>query len=146
MRDMYKDAFNHYFEAGNHNVIERLWGQVYQRWGICWHPIMFPLRKCPIVITALFRLHNFLKDFEEEERGVLAVNSGLGHHREGEPFRSILEPYGYDHNWHPQHTCAIEEVAHPRVRPGQCPIREQITRALDLHCLAHPNTGQHIGV
>jgi hypothetical protein len=145
-REMYKDAFNYYFEAGNHNVIERLWGQVYQRWGILWRPIMFPLRKCPLVITALFRLHNFLKDFGEEERGVLTVNSGPGHHQEGEAFRSILEPYGYDHNWHPQHTCAIEEVAHPRVRPGQCPIRDQITRALDLHCIARPNTGQHIGV
>jgi hypothetical protein len=31
MRDMYKEDFNYYFEAGNHNVIERLWGQVYQR-------------------------------------------------------------------------------------------------------------------
>jgi hypothetical protein len=58
----------------------------------------------------------------------------------------ILEPDGYDHNWHPQHTCDIEEVAHPRVHAGQCPIREQITHALDQRCIARPNTGQHIGV
>lgn len=147
MREIYKDSFNFYFESGNHNVIERLWGQVYQRWGICWRPIMFPLRKCPVVITALFRLHNFLKDFEDDNvLGLLTVNSGPGHHREGEPFRTTVEPNGYDHNWHPQHTCAIEEVAQPRVRPGQCPIREQITRALDLHCIARPNTGQQIGL
>jgi hypothetical protein len=85
-------------------------------------PIMFPFKKCPIVITALFWLHNFLKDFEEEESHVPTVNSGSGHHQEGKPFHSILEPYGYNNNWYPQHTCAIEEVAHPCVRPGQCPI------------------------
>jgi hypothetical protein len=28
-REMYKDAFNHYFEAGSHNVMKQLWGQVY---------------------------------------------------------------------------------------------------------------------
>jgi hypothetical protein len=99
---------------------------------------MFPLQKCPIVITALFWLHNFLKDFGEEERGVLTVTSGPGHHQEGEAFCSILEPYGYDHNWHLRHTCAIEEVALPHICPGQCPIQDQITHALDLaalHCL-----------
>jgi hypothetical protein len=91
MRKIYKDSFNFYFEAGNHNVIERLWGQVYQRWGICWRPIMFPLWKCPIIITALFRLHNFLKDFEDDSvLGLLAVNSGPGHHHKGEPFLTTL--------------------------------------------------------
>jgi hypothetical protein len=108
---------------------------------------MFPLRKCPIVITALFWLHNFLKDFEDNSvLGLLAVNSGPGHHRKGEPFRATLEPNGYDHDWHPQHTCAIEEVALPHIRAGQCPIWEQITHALDLHCIARPNTGQQIGL
>ena len=91
MYDMYKDTFNYYFEAGNHNVIERLLGQVYQRWGIFWHPIMFPLQQYPIVITALFWLHNFLKDFEEEQESHVPTGqwSRPGHCQEGGPFHSI---------------------------------------------------------
>jgi hypothetical protein len=62
---------------------------------------MFPLPKCPIVITALFWPHNFLKKFENDSVvDLLAVNSGPGHHREGEHFCTTLEPNGYGHCKH----------------------------------------------
>lgn len=145
-RDPYKDAFNYYLNKGYHNCVERLWGQVYQKFGMLWCPIMFPLRKCPIIICALFHLHNFLKDIGvDDENYVPSVNTGPGQHREGEPFRSREEPDGYDHNLHPQHKCWLEEIAIPRVRGGQCPIREQITEALREANIVRPNTGRHIG-
>lgn len=146
MRAPYKDSFNYYLNKGYHNLIERLWGQVYQRFGMLWRPLMFPLRKCPIVITALFQLHNFLKDINASNDLYLpAVNTGPGRHRENEPFRSFQEPNGYDHNLHPQQECWLEEVAIPRVRRGQCPIREQITNSLEEANIVRPNTGQNIG-
>ena len=105
----------------------------------------FPVRKVPIIVMALFMLHNFLKEIDRDERYMPWVNSGPGEHREGEPFLSPETPDGYDHNFHPQDQCNIEEVAHPRVRPGQCPIRERITQALDEGCYVRPNTGDEIG-
>lgn len=147
-RAPFKDAFNYYLNKGYHNCIERLWGQVYQRFGILWRPLLFPLRRCPIVITALFSLHNFLKEVGDDDDDVShspAVNTGPGQHRENEPFRSLQEPDGYDHNLHPQHECWLEEVAVPRVRRGQCPIREHITNALEEANIVRPSTGKNIG-
>lgn len=145
-RDPYKDAFNYYLSKGYHNCIERLWGQVYQQCGILWRPLMFPLRKCPTIIQAVFRLHNFLKDIGvDDERYMPSVNTGPGQHHEGEPFLSPDEPYGYDHNLYPQDQCWLEERAIPRVRQGQCPIREQITNGLRVANIVRPNTGHNIG-
>ena len=145
-RAPFKDAFNYFLSKGYHNCIERLWGNVYQRFGILWRPLLFPLRKCPVVILALFRLHNFLKDVNAADDNYLpAVNAGPGQHREGEPFRSLQEPDGYDHNLHPQWQCWLEERAIPRVRRGQCPIREQITAALEEANIVRSSTGQNIG-
>lgn len=143
-RAPFKDAFNYFLSSGNRNCVERMFGQVYQRWGILWRPLMFPLRRVPVVVTALFRLHNFLKDIGD--RSEPSVNSGEGQHREEEPFRSRRVPDGYDHDWHPQDQCNLEEVAHPRVRPGQCPIREHITAELERQLIVRPNYGTNMQV
>ena len=40
-RFLYKDAFNFYLTAGNHDCCEHMWGHVYQRFGLLWHPIIY---------------------------------------------------------------------------------------------------------
>jgi hypothetical protein len=78
---------------------------------------------------ALFQLHNFLKD--QGEADLPDVGCGpAGERREGELLRESNVTNGYDHNYHPSDTCHTEEANLNRVRPGHCPIREDITIAV----------------
>lgn len=49
-RDPPKDSFNYYFSGGIRNCIERLFGQVYQRWGILWRPLRFSPKRIPHIV------------------------------------------------------------------------------------------------
>lgn len=139
-RAPFKDSFNYYFSAGCRNGIERLFGQVYQRWGILWRPIRFPVKRVGIVVMALFQLHNFLKD-QGDESNVPDVGTGLGARQAGELLRAVDVTDGYDHDYHNSDTCHTEEVVLRRVRHGNCPIREDITNALESEGLLRPNLG-----
>jgi hypothetical protein len=127
----FKDSFNYFFSAGCRNGIERLFAQVYQRWGILWRPIRFSIQHTGIIVMALFQLHNFLKD--QKEALMPDLGNGLGARREGEAVRADGASEGYDDTYHPSDTCHIEDVNLFRARQGQCPIREDITNALE-HC------------
>ena len=48
MRFPYRDAFNYYLSGGCRSGIERLFGQMYERWGLLWRPIRFSSEKGPI--------------------------------------------------------------------------------------------------
>lgn len=144
-REIFKDAFNYYLSRGCHNIIERLFGQVHQRFGILWRPILFPLRKVPIIVMAVFQLHNFLKEMKEENAP--SVGSGLGALRHDELQRSINTVDGYDHDYHTADSCCRDTgVTLPRVRQGQCPVREEITLALRNYLMVRPPTASHAHV
>ena len=56
----FKDSFNYPFSGGKRNVIERVFGVMYQRWGILWRPLLYKLQIIPLIMYAICRLHNFL--------------------------------------------------------------------------------------
>jgi hypothetical protein len=95
-RDPHKDAFNYFFSGGHRNVVERMFGQVYQRWGI-------PLRKVPVIIMACFRLHNFLKDFGEDDLETNSTTDSIGAMRSDERNRTQNQRSGFDNTVHSQH-------------------------------------------
>jgi DDE superfamily endonuclease len=107
-RAPFKDAFNYFFSAGCRNGIERLFAQVYQRWGILWRPIRFSIEHTGMIVMALFQLHNFLKG--QGEADLPDLGSGLGARWEGELVRAVDETEGYDDTYHPSDTCHIEHV------------------------------------
>jgi hypothetical protein len=49
----YKDAFNFLLSGGCCNGIERLFGQTYQRFGMFWRPIRYPLLRVPQIACPL---------------------------------------------------------------------------------------------
>lgn len=136
-RAVFKDAFNYFLSGGNRNVVERLFGQVYQRWGILWRPIRFPLWKVPFIVQSLFQLHNFLKDFENND----LPTSGPGGMRADETRRPDYGQEGFDDVQYRQADLQMEDPELPRVRPGQCPVREEITQELEALGVARPNDG-----
>jgi hypothetical protein len=138
-RAPFKDSFNYYFSAGCRNGIERLFGQVYQRWGILWRPIRFSVNRVGIIVMALFQLHNFLKDQRESQ--ILDVGTGLGARQVDELLRAVDVTDGYDHDFHYSDTCHTEDVTIHCVRVGNCPIREDITNALERKGITCPNLG-----
>lgn len=115
-----------------------MFGQIYQRWGIFWRPLVFPLRRVPIVIGAIFQLHNFLKDINDTN--LPPIGTGLGAKRAYELRRAVNVTEGYDEEHHFSDECFTEVVVHPRVRRGQCPIREAITEALEADMILRPAT------
>jgi hypothetical protein len=140
-RAPFKDAFNYFFSAGCRNGIERLFAQVYQRWGILWRPIRFPITKIGTIMMALFQLHNFLKDIGEAD--IPDVGSGLGERQEGKLLRAVDATNGYDDNYHLSDTCHTEEANLNRIRQGQCPIRDEITEALQRSGTTRPDPGNN---
>lgn len=140
-RAPYKDAFNYFLSSGSRNGIERLFGQIYQRWGILWRPIFFPLHRVPIIVTALFQLHNYLKDLNDTN--LPAIGTGLGARQAGELRRAVNVVNGYDEAYHRSDECSTEEARLPRVRRGQCPIREEITEALEQRMEVRPPTNMN---
>jgi DDE superfamily endonuclease len=136
-RDPYKDSFNYHLSGGNRNVVERLFGQVYQRWGILWRPIRYPLAKVPVIVMAVFQLHNFFKDCTDDH--LPSANTGAGQRGSDERLRSSRNAAdGFDHEFHTQDQCAVEIVQRPRLRGGVCPIRDEITKALELDMVLRP--------
>jgi len=140
-RAPFKDSFNYLLSGGSRSGIERLFGQVYQRWGILWRPILFPLHRVPIVVTALFQLHNYLKDLNDTN--LPAIGTGLGARQSGELRRAVNNVSGYDEDYFPADECSTEEVELPRVRRGQCPVREEITEALERGGVLRPPTNMN---
>jgi hypothetical protein len=143
-RAPFKDSYNYHFSAGCRNGIERLFGQVYQRWGILWRPIRFSINRVGIMVMALFQLHNFLKD--QGETQIPNVGTGLGARQADELLRAVDVTNGYDHDYHTSDTCHTENVTIRRVRPGNCPIREDITNALEREGITRPNLGNRAPV
>lgn len=140
-RYQFKDAFNYFMSSTSRNVVERMFGQVYQRWGILWRPIRYPLRRAPMIILALFRLHNFLLDVKDSNDTMPSFNSGSGRRRFEEPRRTALTQSGYEHQHHQQDECSTEEPERPRTRTEQCPIRQAITDALEAGGVVRPGGG-----
>jgi len=135
-RALFKDSFNYFLSGCCRNVVERMFGQVHQRFGLLWRPIRFPLASVPTVVMAIFQLHNFLKEMREAD--MPDVNTGFGARQHGELLRAVNVTNGYDHDCHPSDTCSTEVVQLPRVRAGQCPIREEIMEALGTMNMARP--------
>jgi len=139
-RDPPKDAFNYHFSGGIRNCIERLFGQVYQRWGILWRPLRFSHRKVPHIVQALFQLHNFLIDFNNIE----IANETMWELRPGEKQRPDIGPDGFDNTIYRQDQVATEVRDLPRLRPNTCPIRDQITKWLGDNYVTRPVDAQLI--
>ena len=138
-RAPYKDAFNYYFSGGKRNVIERVFGVMYQRWGILWRPLLYKLRLIPLILYAICRLHNFLIDVKDMVE-LPSLGSGMGyfgsrrHRGLPEQQRSVADQSGFDSAVHPQDECALEDAAtvvNGAWNRNICSIREQITQNLE---------------
>lgn len=134
----YKDAFNYLLSGGCRNGIERIFGQVYQRFGMLWRPIMFPFARVPQIVQCLFQLHNYLKDLNDTN--LPPLGSGLGACQADELRRAVNAMSGYDDQHYYSDECFTEEVHHPRYRQSQCPIREEITDQLENDMFVRPAT------
>ena len=140
-RSPYKDAFNYFFSGGKRNIVERLFGVTYQRWGILWRPILYKLTFVPIIMLCICRLHNFLVDVKDMEN-IPSLGSGMGYfgrrkgyHGGTEKLRTHDRPSGYDDNVHPQDECALEDGPqqheHPTLQDrNNCSTRVEITNYL----------------
>lgn len=53
-----KDDFN-YFHSQVRITIERLFGQMVNKWGILWQPMRFRLKNIFLAVDTVLRLHNF---------------------------------------------------------------------------------------
>jgi hypothetical protein len=134
-RAPYKDSFNYYLSGGCRNGVERLFGQVYQRWGMLWRPLRYPLKRVPKIVHCLFQLHNFLKDVNDTN--LPELNSGPGACQANELRRAIDAADGFDDQFYYSDEC-FDERQDFRVRTGQCPIREEITRTLERKGILRP--------
>lgn len=56
--DKWRDAYNFYLSSLRIHI-EQAFGMLFWRWGVFWRPLRVPFQKCPSLIRACFRLHNF---------------------------------------------------------------------------------------
>jgi len=136
-RDPFKDGFNYYLSGGIRNTVERMFGLVYQRWGILWRPMRYKISKIPLIVQAIFQLHNFLIDQKEEDVGGRA----LGSIRNGKKRLDQTHPLGFEDNPVAQDEVADELVVSERVRNKDCPTRYAITEHLRANFITRPDDG-----
>jgi hypothetical protein len=139
-RAPFKDAFNYYFSGGKRNVIERVFGVMYQRWGILWRPLLYKLQIIPFIMYTICRLHNFLIDVKDMEE-LPSLGSGMGYfgsqgnHGLPEQERTAAVQAGIDSTVHPQDEChlggATTVVDSANLNRNVCSIREEITNKLE---------------
>ena len=58
-----QDAFNFHLSSCR-IYVECAFGEMYKRWGILWRPLSFKLNNSIRIIESIFRLHNFIIQFE----------------------------------------------------------------------------------
>ena len=85
-----KDAFNYYLSAQRQSV-ERVFGVMYQRWGILWRQMHFSFDRYKLILVALSRLHNFIR--LDRELAKLSTRVQLCH-EDDTMWRRGLEPDG----------------------------------------------------